>query len=356
MWDPHLLISASPPCQAYSTTDIQHLSEAPRLISLIRDHLRSTDRLYAIENVKGTASDLLDSAQLLYGSFFGLGVDRPRFFETSLQLVIDEHIRVPGLALRRDTCLGPLRRWRRLDPFGRPEMTECCEGNIVPVQGKAPVGCTLERSAEAMGIDPAHMPYERLAQAIPPVYEQLVFAQACMVACHRDYGVPSITFDEMMLDPDTARSTLRFWLRGAGDAAPDAGLAWQPARTAAAKALLPVPTRAPVTRPEGSRPRGAAATEDGDGAVAVIEEVEFREVQYSAVGGFSQQHVPRGASRWLDVLIDTDAFQGSDRTTWLAGENTHVACSLTDLRGWLVPILAAREADPELQLQLQLQL
>ena len=231
-WDP-VFISSSPPCQAYSTTDIQHLSDAPRLISLIRDHLRATGRLYAIENVKGAASDLLESAQLLYGAFFGLGVDRPRFFETSFELVIDEHIRVPGLALRRDTCLGPTRRWRRLDPFGRPELSGCCEGNIIPVQGKAPVGCTLEGSALAMGIDPAHMPYERLAQAIPPVYEQLVFAQACMAACRRDYGVPTITFDEMMLDPDTARATLRFWLRGAGDPAPDAGLALQPARTAA---------------------------------------------------------------------------------------------------------------------------
>ena len=95
-------------------------------------------------------------------------------------------------------------------------MTECCIGNIIPVQGKAPVGCTLEQSAVTMGIDPSHMPYERLAQAIPPVYEQLVFTQACIVACHRDYGVPSITFDEMLLDPEASRRTLAFWLRGAG--------------------------------------------------------------------------------------------------------------------------------------------
>ena len=352
-WDP-LFISASPPCQAYSTTDIQHLSDAPRLISLIRDHLRSTGRLYAIENVKGAASDLLESAQLLYGSFFGLGVDRPRFFETSFDLVIDEHIRVPGLALRRDSCLGPTRRWRRLDPFGRPELAECCVGNIIPVQGKAPVGCTLEASALAMGIDPAHMPYERLAQAIPPVYEQLVFAQACMAACQRDYGVPTITFDEMLRDPDTARSTLRFWLRGAGDPSPDAGLALQPARTAADATPPPAPPRVPVPRPAGSRPRGAAATVDGDGAVAVVEEVEFREVQYSSVGGFTQQHVPDGAPRWLDVLIETDAFQGSDRAAWLAGENTHIACSLSALRGWLAPILAARSSAPDTRVTVQL--
>ena len=317
----------------------------------------STGRLYVIdlENVKGAASDLLDSAQLLYGAVFGLGVDRPRFFETSFELVVDEYIRGSGLELRRDTCLGPLRRWRRPDPFGRPGMTECSEGNIIPVQGKAPVGCTLEQSAEAMGIDSTHMPYERLAQATPPMYEQLVFAQACMVACHCDYGVPSI-FDEMLRDPDTARSTLRFWLRGAGDPAPDAGMSWQAPLPAAAVEVPPPPPRAPVVRPPGSpsRARGAAATESSDGADGVVEEVEFREVQYSSVGGFTQQHVPSGEQRWLNALVETDAFQGGDRAAWLAGSNTYIACSLRDLRGWLVPILAARDADPDTRVTLQL--
>ena len=224
-WDP-VFISASAPCQAYSTTDIHHLSDAPRRIPLMRYHLRTTGRLYALENVKGAAPDLLDSAQLLYGAFFGLRVDRPRFFETSFDLVIDEYIRAPGLALRRDTCLGPLRRWRRLDPFGRPEMTECCAGNIIPVQGKAPVGCTLEQSAAAMGLDASHMPYERLAQAIPPVYEQLVFTQACMAACLRDYGVPSITFDEMLSAPEASRRTLEFWLHGPAPRRPMPVLHW----------------------------------------------------------------------------------------------------------------------------------
>ena len=98
-WDP-VFISASTPCQAYSTTDIHHLSDAPRLIPLIRDHPRATGRLYALENVKGAAPDLLDSAQLLDGAFFGLGVDRPRFFETSFDLVIDEYILHPRTTLR----------------------------------------------------------------------------------------------------------------------------------------------------------------------------------------------------------------------------------------------------------------
>jgi hypothetical protein len=33
-WDP-VFISASAPCQAYSTTDIHHLSDAPRLVPLM---------------------------------------------------------------------------------------------------------------------------------------------------------------------------------------------------------------------------------------------------------------------------------------------------------------------------------
>ena len=68
----------------------------------------------------------------------------------------------------------------------------------------------------------------------------------------------------------------------------------------------------------------------------------MREVQYSSVGGFTQQHVPSGSQRWLDVLMDSDSFQGGDRAAWLAGGNTHIECSLRDLRGWIAPVLAAR--------------
>ena len=52
LWNP-MFISASAPCQGYSTADVQNLSEVPRLISLMRDHLRATGRLYALENVTG---------------------------------------------------------------------------------------------------------------------------------------------------------------------------------------------------------------------------------------------------------------------------------------------------------------
>ena len=157
-----------------------------------------------------------------------------------------------------------------------------------------------------MGIDPAHMPYERLAQATPPAYEQLVSAQACMAACARDFGVPSITFDEMMRDPESAHRTLEFWTRGAGGPRPDTGVEMLDAHRDASGRSSPddavAVTRSPVPlsrprRPAAPRAVGSAShplpvvpdTPPPIGSDEVVSEVEFREVFYSRVGGFEQQ-------------------------------------------------------------------
>ena len=224
-----VVIMASPPCKQYSTMDVWGLSKAEDLIALTREFLSSTGRLTAIENVKGAAKEMADHAVLVYGSDFGLHVDRPRFFEANFPLIVDRYLREGGSALRSKACLGCRRRIRRLDPFGRPELANCCAGNLFPVQGKAPVGVSHAESACAMGIDPDHMPYASLAQAIPPAYAEFVFAQACMAACARDFGVPAISFDAMLNDPRGSSRTLRFWLRGAGDDSPSAGLLPTPA-------------------------------------------------------------------------------------------------------------------------------
>jgi hypothetical protein len=113
--------------------------------------------LFVIENVKGAAAEMEEHAVLIYGSYFGLRVDRPRFFEANFDLHVDEFLRVPGLALRSRGCLGPRRKWRRMYPFGRPEMTECCGGTLYPMQGLAPHGFTADEGAWAMGIDPCNI-------------------------------------------------------------------------------------------------------------------------------------------------------------------------------------------------------
>ena len=108
------VIMASPPCKAHSTSDMQKRSTTPDLIGLTRDHCRATGRLFVIENVKGAAAEMEEHAVLIYGSYFGLRVDRPRFFEANFDLHVDEFLRVPGLALRSRGCLGPRRKWRRM--------------------------------------------------------------------------------------------------------------------------------------------------------------------------------------------------------------------------------------------------
>ena len=156
------VIMASPPCKAHSTSDMQKRSTASDLIGLTRDHCcRATGCLYVIENVKGAAAEMEDSAVLIYDSYFGLRLDRPRFFEAIFDLHVDEFLRVPGLALRSRGCLGTRRKWRRMDPFGRPEWTECCAGTLYPMQGLAPHGFSADEGAWAMGMDPGTMSFER---------------------------------------------------------------------------------------------------------------------------------------------------------------------------------------------------
>ena len=133
---------------------------------------------------------------------------------------VDEYLRLPGEQLRERCCLGARRRWRRLDAFGRPESRPCCPGNLFAVQGSAPWRCTAAREcAAAMGVDVGHMEYERLAQAIPPAYSQLVFSQMCMRIAEARFGAPAITYDEMVARPAQARRRrlMAHWLRGAGD-------------------------------------------------------------------------------------------------------------------------------------------
>ena len=308
-WDPDVIM-ASPPCQPYSTADMQGATKAVAMIPLIRDHLSSLGALYAIENVKGASREMGSSAVLFYGAYFGEHVDRPRFFEANFPLVIDEYLRVPGLALRRGMCLGGRRKWRRLDPFGRPEPVDCCEGNIYPIQGAAPNGFTHEEGARAMGLDPRHMPFERLSQGIPPSYAQLVFAQACMERCRSEFGVPVHTFDQMLASPARVRRSLAFWLRGAGGLSPGMGVelsgpvvgSREPPSSSLATVPLSDRAVAASVRADYPESRAEALRRSAPGSSVVAElslvsETEFREVFYSRHGAFDRQWVEGGGAR-----------------------------------------------------------
>ena len=117
--------------------------------------------------------------------------------------------------------MGFRRRVARLDPFGRPELRDCCSGTLWAPQGDKPFRCTAQECSLAMGMDVDHMSYEGLAQAIPPVYSRYIFGQACMREVERRFGIEAITYDQMLADPARAERLMAHWLRGAGGASPD---------------------------------------------------------------------------------------------------------------------------------------
>jgi len=163
------LTLGSPTCKAHSTARMRGEPSEEAMIAQTRDAYVEAGGLYVIENVVGARGEMKEGV-MPRGSFFGLKVDRPRRLESNFQLHIDRALKEGGDRLRRRTCTGMRRRWRRLDPFGRPEMRDCCGGNIWAVQGDKPLRCTLEECADAMGTDRDHMDYDGLAQSLPPVY------------------------------------------------------------------------------------------------------------------------------------------------------------------------------------------
>ena len=321
--DRHGLIAgfASPPCKFYSSARRKDQpATQPPLIPQTRLMLRSLFDYWVLENVLGARKHMSGSATELDGAFFGLHVARARLFETSFEVVIDRAVAEPAAALRCQTCLGRRRRWRRVDRWGRPE-PDCCAGNIYAVQGKEPYKCTASECARAMGVDVGHMAYDRLAQALPPAYIQLLYSQMCMRILEQEYGLTPVTFDEYLNDRANAQKQVEMWLRGAGDPSPSAGMVFE---------------RAPPgsDAPEESSSSRMVGIPDATGGGE--SEAGFRELYYSEVGGFD--------SLWTDAATadhDLDRLRPHERvepSEWsvgrLTGCNTLIEMSTRQIKQW----------------------
>ena len=216
---------ASTPCQPHSTMRRGGVASSVDLLDQMRNVLNGTGKLFISENVLGAHRKMVGHVSLLRGSMFGLGVDRGRCFESNFPIHIDQVLRDNCSFLRPKMCLGGRRRWGRQDVFGRPLSCQCCVGNLFPVQGDEPLG-TLAENAEAMGVDLDHMSYAELSQAVPPVYASYLYGQLAMHACHREFGMPIMSYDDMLRDPEGSRRVMRHWLRGVGDVSATSGMAF----------------------------------------------------------------------------------------------------------------------------------
>lgn len=149
-------IHASPPCQSYSNMSNRHGSDEPELIAPVRELLDEIGLPYVIENVVGARSHMRNPV-LLHGGHFGIGVYRPRLFETNWLLM------APGKAARpKDAAAVYGRREDRRRLLTRKDGTELR-------------AASLEEAREAMEMPWAD--WNGVREAIPPAYTRFIGEQ-----------------------------------------------------------------------------------------------------------------------------------------------------------------------------------
>jgi DNA (cytosine-5)-methyltransferase 1 len=156
------VIHASPPCQAFTTMSNRWrgaggaADEWPDLIGPVRDALRRWGGVYVIENVPGARSSM-QNPMTLHGGMFGLGVYRPRLFETNAALL---NYHAPQ-TVNPVGVYGKAHDGRLL--FARADGTE------------QRAASSLAEAQAAMGID--WMGWDDLREAIPPAYTEFIGEQ-----------------------------------------------------------------------------------------------------------------------------------------------------------------------------------
>ena len=331
-------VMAGPSCKGSSTASFAGVpSREPVIIDELRDKIRAAGVAYAIEQPLGS-SKWMKEPVLLRGAMFGLRVDRPRLFETSFDMHVDECLMMGARELRPRTCIGSLDRYKACDEYGRWKERDCCEGNILAVQGSGASRAKAARWADAMDMDLGSMTPDEVSQAIPPAYSQYVFGQMAMQEMARQFGCPVITYDEVVADP-SRRHELMEWVRGAGAA----GSAPVRFETRARSAGPPdTGTSTPTAQVEAARAApGASKRQAKPGASGwSLEEADFRELEYSIHGDFDASVLDEGAPDWLGALRNASCWRGGVSEAGLKGQNTYVQCGVPRLKK-ILPILVA---------------
>jgi DNA (cytosine-5)-methyltransferase 1 len=155
-------IHASPPCQAYTTMSNRHRGYGGRadgheaLIAAVRDELRLTHAVWVIENVPGARADMHNPITL-HGGMFGLGVQRPRLFESNVLL----------LGARAPAVTDPIGVYGKAHDGRR--LFDRADGTTQYAAG------SLEQARASMGID--WMTWDELRESIPPAYTEHIGRQ-----------------------------------------------------------------------------------------------------------------------------------------------------------------------------------
>lgn len=219
------VVMCSPPCQAYSTGRMLNPTVQPALIDQATETLQTLGVPLIVENVTGAHKHMPAPTTLLRGCHFGLRTDRPRLFGSpNTALHLDLALKGPGEKnIREHACLGPRRRYSRLNRFGMPERRPCCaKGNIFSPMGGVPYKSTLDEEAAAMGYGKPWpgMTYAGLRESIPPAYSSYLVSITIARLLHEETQCPFISYDEACERPEESNAALASWAESAfkGDA------------------------------------------------------------------------------------------------------------------------------------------
>jgi DNA (cytosine-5)-methyltransferase 1 len=170
------VIHASPPCQAFTQMSARWRGKGTKadehldLLTPTRDRLVAHGDVYVIENVVG-AKHAMRTDLMLHGGMFGLGVHRPRRFESNVLLMSTQGERVvlPIGVYGAKPDGRTTYRYRNAGKYRAGEPGSARKSLIRAAK-------SVEEARQVMGID-WMTDWRELCEAIPPAYTQYIGEQ-----------------------------------------------------------------------------------------------------------------------------------------------------------------------------------
>lgn len=165
-------IHASPPCQAFTQMSAKYrgyggkADSHPDLLTPTRELLSRFSQPWIIENVQG-AKHHMQTGVVLHGGMFGLGVHRPRCFESNVLLWSATGPRTTEPVGVYGRVADGRRLWTRNNGNYRTAK--------VPKKSIIRAAKSIEEARDVMGID--WMDWDEIKEAVPPAYTEFLGGQ-----------------------------------------------------------------------------------------------------------------------------------------------------------------------------------
>jgi DNA (cytosine-5)-methyltransferase 1 len=166
-------IHASPPCQAFTQMSARYRGAGgkadshPDLLTPTLELLRGLELPWVVENVVGARS-MMRTTLMLHGGMFGLGVHRPRLFESNILILAPRAPQTKDPVGVYGTKADGRVVWRNAGNY-RKDAPHLASRSVIRAAK------SIEQASEVMGID--WMTWEEIREAIPPAYTEFIGTQ-----------------------------------------------------------------------------------------------------------------------------------------------------------------------------------